>query len=107
MREGARSGRSDCLLGAGWPQGVYSLSHVALTFPPDDPLYGGPDARPYGGINLGHVALRGEASALRISPGGLLRQSWNPFFDVQYAELSYFMGLTGPPRCRGVSESSP
>lgn len=99
MREGVKSGRADCRLAASWPEGVYSLSHVALTFPPDDPLYGGPDAPSYGGVRLGDVALRGESSALRISPGGLLRQSWNPFFDAQYAELAYFMGLTGLPIC--------
>ena len=23
-----------------WPRNVFSLSHVALPFPPDDPLYG-------------------------------------------------------------------
>jgi alpha-beta hydrolase superfamily lysophospholipase len=99
MREGVRSGRADCGLDARWPRGVYSLSHVALTFPPDDPLYGGPDAQPSAGVQLGNVALRGESSALRISPGGLLRQSWNPFFDTQYAELTYFMGLTERPPC--------
>ena len=27
-------------LGLAWPPGVISLSHVALPFPPDDPLYG-------------------------------------------------------------------
>lgn len=27
-------------LGLEWPAGVLSLSHVALPFPPDDPLYG-------------------------------------------------------------------
>ena len=27
-------------LGASWPDDVYSLSHIALPFSPDDPLYG-------------------------------------------------------------------
>ncbi len=35
-----------------WPAVVYSLSHVALPFPPDDTLYGGDDAveRPWRSI---------------------------------------------------------
>ena len=32
---------SESELGLAWPQDVYSLAHVALPFPPDDPLYGG------------------------------------------------------------------
>ena len=41
-----RDGRADRPLGLAWPDGVYSLSHVALPFPPDDALYGLRGARP-------------------------------------------------------------
>jgi hypothetical protein len=68
--------------GLAWPEGVYSLSHVALPFPPDDPLYGGPGARSSPGIALGHVALRGEKGVLAIPARDMLRQRWNPFYTV-------------------------
>jgi alpha-beta hydrolase superfamily lysophospholipase len=107
MRHHAGSSRKDCLLTGQWPIGTYSLSHIALVFPPDDPLYGGPDAEPYGGIQLGNVALRGESAALRISPGGLLRKTWNPFWEDQYAEALYFMDLAELPDCPGGRAESP
>ena len=66
-------------LGLAWPRYVYSLSHVALPFRPDDPLYGGPDAGKSPGIHLGNVALRGERGALRIGAADLMRLRWNPF----------------------------
>ena len=66
-------------LGLAWPRGLYSLSHVSLPFPPDDPLYGGPDAAPSPGIQLGTVAPRGERGVLRIAADEILRLRWNPF----------------------------
>ena len=64
-----------------WPRGVYSLSHVALPFPPDDPVYGGPDAGESPGISLGNIALRGERGVLQVSGTDMLRLRWNPFFE--------------------------
>lgn len=66
-------------LGLSWPPRVFSLSHVAVPFPLDDPLYGlfpGPGSPIY----LGNVDLRGESHVLNISMGGLLRLRSNPFF---------------------------
>lgn len=81
---------STLALGARWPAGVYSLSHVAPPFPPDDPLYGGPDASESPGIALGHAALRGERGVLHISSSALLRMSWNPFYDfVEHQTVSF------------------
>ena len=90
---------STCQLTASWPEGVYSLTHIAPTFPPADPLYGGPQAAAHPGISLGNVVLRGESKALRISPAGLLRQSYNPFFEYQFERIADFMGLESPPAC--------
>ena len=43
-----------------WPHGVISLSHVALPFAPDDPLYGqGPPAEE-DALFLGQMAIQGE-----------------------------------------------
>lgn len=68
-------------LDTSWPQGLISLSHVALPFAPDDPLYGrfrpdDPDA-----LFLGQPAIRGERGLLRISSDWLLRLRYNPFYD--------------------------
>jgi alpha-beta hydrolase superfamily lysophospholipase len=93
----------NCALEARWPADAYSLAHIALPFAPDDPLYGGPDALPAPGISLGNVVLRGEGSVLRISPAGFLRQSWNPFFEIQFETLARFMGLAvSPASCSPV-----
>ncbi len=86
---------SEEALGLEWPGDVYSLSHVALPFPPDDPLYG---AHPVGsgpGIHLGDIALRGERGALLISDSAMLRLRWNPFYSYLEARALRFMGLAG------------
>lgn len=51
-------------LGLSWPQGVYSLSHVALPFPPDDPIYGDIPPQNVKHIQLGRLLLRGEKRCL-------------------------------------------
>ena len=76
-----------------WPPGIFSLSHVALPFPPDDPVYGGPDAGASPGIQLGQLDMRGERDVLRISGASLLRLRWNPFFDHLWSRTLDFMQL--------------
>ena len=67
-------------LGLSWPAGLYSLAHVALPFPPNDPLYGGPaSGEESPGIHLGELALRGERGVLQIGAEDMLRLRWNPF----------------------------
>jgi hypothetical protein len=80
-------------LGLAWPNGLYSLSHVALPFPADDPLYGGvvDDENP--GIQIGNLALRGERGVLRISAADMLRLRWNPFHAYMERRLLEFMGF--------------
>jgi len=97
------SGERICALSALWPAGVYSLSHIAPTFPPDDPLYGG-EAASEERISLGNVVLRGESGALRISAAGFLRQSYNPFFDYQFETIRRFMRLEGAASCAPGSD---
>jgi len=68
-------------LGLGWPEGVYSLSHLALPFSPDDPLYGNKGTpRPPHGVNLGTLEPRGETNMLQIPLSALMRLRYNPFF---------------------------
>ncbi|MEO8160235.1 MAG: alpha/beta fold hydrolase [Arenimonas sp.] len=66
-------------LGLDYPAEIYSLSHVALPFPADDPLYGN---RPSGRriVQLGGIAVRGERNALGVSQDSLTRLSYNPFY---------------------------
>jgi len=82
-------------LGISWPEGIYSLSHVALPFPPGDPLYG---IQPKGmspGIHLGDMALRGERGVLQISASALLRLRSNPFYPYVEERVLGFLGLEG------------
>ena len=62
-----------------WPVGVYSLSHVALPFSPEDPVYG---IKPAHGFTLGGLEPRGEKDVLLIPASSLLRLRSNPFYDV-------------------------
>ena len=75
-------------LGLEWPAGVFSLGHVALPFPSDDPVYG--IAPPPAGekrFNLGAIAVRGESGALVLSLGAFSRLRSNPFFEVMRAKI--------------------
>jgi hypothetical protein len=76
-----------------WPAGIYSLSHVALPFSPDDPLYGGPAAGASPGIQLGNLVFRGERGVMQVSGTDLLRLRWNPFFDYMQSRILKFMRL--------------
>ena len=83
-------------LGLSWPSGVYSLSHVALPFAPDDPVYGvSPDdgAR---GMTLGSLEPRGERSLLQVPVGQLMRLRYNPFFPWLEQRTLAALNLTAP-----------
>lgn len=84
---------ADTKLNTSWPQDVYSLSHVALPFPPGDPLYGGVPEAPSPGLQLGALALRGERGVLQISPAEMLRLRWNPFYAYQEKKMLGFLNL--------------
>jgi esterase/lipase len=67
--------------GLAWPRGVYSLSHVAVPFPPDDPIYGSEPAGDGGfGIQIGAIEPRGERGLLAVPASALTRLRSNPFF---------------------------
>ncbi|MEI7869217.1 MAG: alpha/beta hydrolase [Candidatus Methylumidiphilus sp.] len=83
-------------LGLSYPADIFSLSHVALPFPPDDALYGmQPGTDEDFGINLGSIASRGERGALIMSLDGLLRTSSNPFFSYLVDRIEE--GITTTP----------
>ena len=75
-------------LGIAYPRDVYSLSHVALPFPPNDALYGSqPDPAEDFGVNFGTLAARGEVGVLVVSQDSLARISWNPFFSYMLGRI--------------------
>lgn len=88
-------------LGLSWPDDVYSLSHIALPFAPDDPLYGDDPRSENPGIRLGRLALHGENGTLSIPPTMMTRQRWNPFHAFMATRIAGFVrehmaGAAGP-----------
>jgi len=83
-------------LGIAWPEDLYSLAHIALPFPPDDPVYGGPDAKASPGIQIGNLVLRGEHGVLQIPAADILRVHWNPFHSYLERRMLEFMALSTP-----------
>jgi alpha-beta hydrolase superfamily lysophospholipase len=85
-------------LGLRYPRDVFSLSHLALPFPMNDPLYGlEPDTSEDYGANLGAMATRGERGTLIVSIDSLARMSSNPFFPyvMQRVEEGIGRGIEG------------
>jgi alpha-beta hydrolase superfamily lysophospholipase len=89
-----------------WPRGVFSLGHVALPFPVDDPVYG-LDAAPVAGeqpFNIGAVAARGENGALVVSLGQFARLRSNPFFEVIRAKVRETLPAAGTTRIGALQD---
>lgn len=63
-----------------WPDGVVSLSHIAVPFPPEDPIYGSFQAIEGNGLSLGSLRMRAEPSALLIPSSLFVRSRNNPFY---------------------------
>ncbi len=82
-----------------WPRGVFSLGHVSIPFPVDDPVYGltpAPDSTGGPRFELGAFPARGESGALRVPLGNMARLRSNPFFDVIRAKVIAAIGGEGP-----------
>ena len=89
---GATTARTRAL-GLTYPEGLYSLSHVALPFPMNDALYGlKPNPAENFGINLGVLAPRGERNVLIASLDALLRIASNPFFPYMSDRIEEGIG---------------
>ena len=75
-------------LGLAWPPQFFSLSHLAVPFAPDDPLFGWqPDLSVDYGIRLGTVVPRGERDLLVAPLDSLLRLNANPFFSYEQKRI--------------------
>ena len=83
LRTPAHSERQESQpLTASYPPDLFSLSHVALPFPPDDALYGQhPDTSEDFGIHLGTLTPRGERGVLIVGLDLFQRVTSNPFYD--------------------------
>jgi alpha-beta hydrolase superfamily lysophospholipase len=81
-----------------WPAGVFSLSHVALPFPPDDPLYGYESSGESNHVQLGRIEAHGENGVLEVPGWMLMRQRSNPFHSYVLQRIDDFVAPAGPAR---------
>ena len=76
-----------------WPLGNFSLSHIAVPFMPDDPLYGHAIPGDTERVMLGALQPRGEAGVLSLTSDYFLRARSNPFFDYQAATIEQWLAV--------------
>jgi alpha-beta hydrolase superfamily lysophospholipase len=91
-----------------YPRGIFSLSHLAIPIPMDDPLYGlQPDPKSRGdyGYNLGAMDARGERGALIVDQDFLTRLPSNPFFPYLLARIDQEISRPSGPSGRNVAPS--
>jgi alpha-beta hydrolase superfamily lysophospholipase len=79
-------------LSLAWPREIYSLSHVALPFPPDDPIYGNQPFQGADHIRLGKINFQGEKGVFAIPGNNLMRLRHNPFYFYMEKRISMFVG---------------
>lgn len=73
-----------------WPRHVYSLSHVALPFPPNDSFYG-PTPESSNGLKIGQLETKGEKGLLNIAASDMLRLRYNPFYASMQKKIVEFI----------------
>jgi alpha-beta hydrolase superfamily lysophospholipase len=88
-RVSAQGQRDSLDIAQTYPEGVYSLSHVALPFPADDAVYGT--------TGLGRIPPRGERGVLVVSSDSLMRMTWNPFFPLMLERIDATLPATSSP----------
>ncbi|MBL8582950.1 MAG: alpha/beta hydrolase [Rhizobiaceae bacterium] len=91
-------------LGVKYPRDVFSLSHIAMPFPPDDALYGGqpaPRPTPEFGISLGTVDIHGEIGVLVVTLDNAMRMSYNPFFSYVTEQIERVIPAAGTGAASG------
>jgi alpha-beta hydrolase superfamily lysophospholipase len=98
----------DVPLGLSWPAQVFSLSHVALPFAIDDPVYGSdPPDGPTPSIALGRLSPRGEKAVLTVPVETLMRIGWNPFLPYMLDRLVEWTGRRGEARLQSPADEKP
>ncbi len=81
--------------GMEWPSHIYSLSHVALPFPPTDSLYG-PEPDDENSLHIGQLETRGEKGVLNIAASDMLRLRYNPFYANMQQQIIDFIAQPQP-----------
>ena len=89
------------MLAAEWPCHVFSLSHVALPFPSDVPLYGDSAPRTERHVRRGRSEARGEIGVLNVPAWWLLGQRSNPFHAYLVERVNDALDV--PPRAGAVA----
>ena len=89
-----------------YPPGIFSLSHLAIPIPMDDPLYGmhpDPKTKDDYGYNLGAMDARGERGALIVDQDFLTRLSSNPFFPYLLERIDGEINRPSGPSGRNIA----
>jgi len=92
-----------------YPPGIFSLSHLSIPIPMDDPLYGiHPDPASKGdyGYNLGAMAARGERGALIVDQDFLTRLPSNPFFPYLLERIDGEINRPSGPSGRNIATTA-
>ncbi len=79
-----------------WPDDIYSLSHIALPFSSDDPVYGERIPLDKKLVYLGRIDLRGERGLFIVPASELLRLSYNPFYTYIEKRVIGFLNRARP-----------
>jgi len=93
-----------------YPPGIFSLSHLAIPIPMNDPLYGiapDPGSRSEFGLNLGALDARGERGALIVDQDFLMRLPSNPFFPYLLARVEESIERPPAPSGREIATTPP
>ena len=91
-----------------YPSNIFSLSHLAIPIPMDDPLYGmQPDPRTAHeyGYNLGAMDARGERGTLVVDQDFLTRLPSNPFFPYLLERVDDQIDRPSGPSGTGVART--
>ncbi|MBK7955114.1 MAG: alpha/beta hydrolase [Candidatus Accumulibacter sp.] len=99
----------DRALNLPYPPGIFSLSHLAIPIPMDDPLYGlraDTKLRPEFGFSLGTMGARGERGTLVVDQDFLTRLSSNPFFPYLLERVDEGIKRPSGPTGRNLAAST-
>jgi alpha-beta hydrolase superfamily lysophospholipase len=92
--EAGGNGSTRKALGLAWPAEVFSLTHVAIPFPANDPLYGIDGSSAIAGLlPIGRLSPRGERAVLTVGTDTLMRLSSNPFFPFISERIASWIGV--------------
>jgi hypothetical protein len=93
-----------------YPPGIFSLSHLAIPIPMDDPLYGvqpDPKVPPEFGFSLGAMGARGERGTLVVDQDFLTRLPSNPFFPYLLQRIDAGIDRPSGPTGRNLAANPP